>query len=530
MLKMMDLFAGAGGLSLGFLQTGGFEIVAAAESSEGARTTFAMNHGNDKPITIIENVVGYDFSVLNKELGGIDVIIGGPPCQGFSNANRQKNSIVSANNSLVKEYFRAIREVHPKAFVMENVSMLQSDTHRFYDTYDDHDDIFKLEIDLEDDVIYLSKHSFDGIDILPLVNDRNQLEQALLSHNLFSGLNILYKNRNKKEKLSKYLKLNEIKIINQIEKNIEGMDNNPHNTFCSALLREIQNGLARSVSIANYEKKLHTLLCYQNSLRSAYEIYVNNIVCEFSYGLNNNQVIANVHSYSVIDYIKAVLGDEYIQRGAVLNARWFGVPQDRKRYIFIGIHKDHINSKELNLPSEPDFIPFITVGDAISDLQDYCVSYDKDSDAIVMSSDSNVLSEYAIELRNSSMLFNHISTRSTPDAIKRFKALKEGDNFHKLPLELIDSYEKPERTQNTIYLRLDSSKPSGTVVNVRKSMWIHPKLDRAISVREAARLQSFPDNYIFCGTKDSQYQQVGNAVPPKMARAIANTLLSQIIS
>lgn len=66
--------------------------------------------------------------------------------------------------------------------------------------------------------------------------------------------------------------------------------------------------------------------------------------------------------------------------------------------------------------------------------------------------------------------------------------------------------------------------PSGTVVNVRKSMWIHPTLDRAISVREAARLQTFPDSFVFCGSKDKQYQQVGNAVPPIMAKSIAKKL------
>ena len=55
-------------------------------------------------------------------------------------------------------------------------------------------------------------------------------------------------------------------------------------------------------------------------------------------------------------------------------------------------------------------------------------------------------------------------------------------------------------------------------------MWIHPTLDRAISVREAARLQTFPDSFIFCGTKDKQYQQVGNAVPPIMAKAIAKKI------
>ena len=56
-------------------------------------------------------------------------------------------------------------------------------------------------------------------------------------------------------------------------------------------------------------------------------------------------------------------------------------------------------------------------------------------------------------------------------------------------------------------------------------MWIHPTLDRAISVREAARLQTFPDSFVFCGSKDKQYQQVGNAVPPIMAFAIAEKLV-----
>ena len=84
------------------------------------------------------------------------------------------------------------------------------------------------------------------------------------------------------------------------------------------------------------------------------------------------------------------------------------------------------------------------------------------------------------------------------------------------------------RTQNTIYLRLNYSRPSGTVVNVRKSMWIHPIKDRAISIREAARLQTFPDSFVFTGAKDKQYQQVGNAVPPIMAKAIAEKLASQL--
>ena len=94
-----------------------------------------------------------------------------------------------------------------------------------------------------------------------------------------------------------------------------------------------------------------------------------------------------------------------------------------------------------------------------------------------------------------------------------------------MPKELKSTYTKGERTQNTIYLKLEYDKPSGTVVNVRKSMWIHPEHSRALSIREAARLQTFPDRFTFEGTKDSQYQQVGNAVPPLLGEAIAEKVV-----
>ena len=139
------------------------------------------------------------------------------------------------------------------------------------------------------------------------------------------------------------------------------------------------------------------------------------------------------------------------------------------------------------------------------------------------------LSELARSLRNSKVLYNHIVTKTTETAMQRFRAIKQGQNFHSLDNSLKENtYTDISRTQNTIYLRLKYDEPCGTVVNVRKSMWIHPTQDRAISVREAARLQTFPDSFIFCGTKDKQYQQVGNAVPPIMAKAIASALATQL--
>ena len=132
-------------------------------------------------------------------------------------------------------------------------------------------------------------------------------------------------------------------------------------------------------------------------------------------------------------------------------------------------------------------------------------------------------------LRDSKKLYNHVVTQTKETALVRFASLKQGENFHDLDTGLKENtYTDVSRTQNTIYVRLDYNTPSDTVVNVRKSMWIHPTHNRAISIREAARLQTFPDSFIFVGNKDAQYQQVGNAVPPILAKAIAETILKTL--
>lgn len=261
MYTAVDLFAGAGGLSLGFMQTGKYDIKVAFENSPYMQDTYRLNHPG---VEVLGDVCSANYSDIMRKYGAIDVVIGGPPCQGFSNANRQKNHAISQNNMLVKQYLRAILELQPKAFVMENVSMLSSEVHRFYMEKRDEETIERCNIPVKDTLLHLLDAKF-------------MFEKAL--------------------------------TIVQSEKEIS-------------------------------------------------------------------------------------------------------------KYLW--------------------------------------------ADAA--------------------------------------------------------------RTQNTIYLRLNYDEPSGTVVNVRKSMWIHPTQDRAISVREAARLQTFPDSFVFCGSKDKQYQQVGNAVPPIMAKSIAEKL------
>lgn len=535
MIKTIDLFAGAGGLSYGFLMTGEYQLVAAAEINKNARKTYqASIVKNNNGFEFIENVIDYDFSALNTRFANsIDVVIGGPPCQGFSNANRQKNHLISMNNSLVKEYFRAIREIKPKAFVMENVSMLESDTHRFYESRKDNREIDELianghNIPKRKDSLTLSKVSYDGIDMCNL--PRSNLDEIVIPQKLTHLLSVLKKNIGNPRRLPAFLTKNKGMIKDLIESYINSVSDGDSELKVQivARLKRIYDEVANNCPEVALEE-LDYIVGLQKLIEFITEISENELIGQYEYSVENGLRFV-VNSYSVIDYVNAILGDEYIQKGDVFNAEWFGVPQERRRYIVVGIRRDIYREKgiELDLPNGPivDSVP--TVEDAISDLSNYEVGYDPIYDPLPYIEQPD-LSDYALSMRKgSTTVKNHITTRTTDKALERFKKIKQGKNFHSLGIEDKDTYSKPERTQNTIYLRLDPNKPSGTVVNVRKSMWIHPTLDRAITIREAARLQSFPDSFEFIGTKDSQYQQVGNAVPPLLAKGIATILLKYL--
>ena len=160
--SVVDLFAGAGGLSLGFVQTKKYDIKVAFENSRDMQATYRKNHPK---VDVRGDVRTANYKEIQAQYGPIDVVIGGPPCQGFSNANRQRNTTISQNNTLVKEYVRAIKELNPLAFVMENVSMLRSDVHRFYLSEDDKELVANKAVEAKKTRIPLliQKYCFDGI-------------------------------------------------------------------------------------------------------------------------------------------------------------------------------------------------------------------------------------------------------------------------------------------------------------------------------------------------------------------------------
>ncbi len=238
----------------------------------------------------------------------------------------------------------------------------------------------------------------------------------------------------------------------------------------------------------------------------------------------DKEICVRLRSYSVLDYIKKTLEHDlfpYNIECTTLNAVHYGAPQRRERFIIIG---SRIGEK-LQVPNgtftEENYR---TVRQAIGDLENIKTSVDQFASGIPLDRIDYGDNDLLKLLRDSDTLKNHFSTATGNIAQKRFDALEEGGNFHTLPEELKSTYSDGKRTQSTIYLKLKYDEPSGTVVNVRKSMWVHPAISRALSVREAARLQTFPDSFVFKGTKDSQYQQVGNAVPPILAKAIADAV------
>lgn len=526
MYKVVDLFAGAGGLSLGFKQTKKYDIKVAFENNPEMQATYRLNH----PDTDVRgDVCTADYTAIQKQYGMIDVVIGGPPCQGFSNANRQKNHAVNKNNMLVKQYIRAIVELQPKAFVMENVSMLKSDVHRFYLEGNDEELIAKYHIRVRETPISLiaAQYVFDGV--LDIVQDRESASQYLWPEFHFSELNIIYKAARNITKLEKALKKHQRKLLNIAEVHIESDVVNPIVAADHEAYQAVKDYYDGTVAAADLRELIEPAIMYQKMLVRACEIIDNNIVVDRFEQANGVGVTAVVRSFAVFDYLKAILGSQengYVIDSKVLCAADYGAPQKRMRFVVIGIKKTI--SEKIALPlGSFDEEHYHTVKDAISDLENVEPVVDLTEDVGIPLEKKAELGALAQSLRDSAVLRNHIITATTDTAMQRFKKIKQGKNFHSLDTALkTNTYSDISRTQNTIYLRLKYDEPSGTVVNVRKSMWIHPTLNRAISIREAARLQTFPDSFVFCGSKDKQYQQVGNAVPPIMAKSIAKKLAS----
>ena len=230
----------------------------------------------------------------------------------------------------------------------------------------------------------------------------------------------------------------------------------------------------------------------------------------------------------------------------ILFAAHYGVPQERWRLIILGSRHDHLepplpthNAKgranfrggrtltlQIDESASRRLQPFINVEGAIGDLPRLSMGEGGE----VVRYDKAAKSPYAAALRNpSGVTFNHYAARLAKQNIERMKHVRPGGSWRDIPHHLLPAGMKLARKSDHTkrYGRLTGAGLAGTVMTKCDPHWgavFLPDQDRSLTVREAARLQSFPDTYEFKGSRVSQYVQVGNAVPVLMARAIAETL------
>lgn len=195
----------------------------------------------------------------------------------------------------------------------------------------------------------------------------------------------------------------------------------------------------------------------------------------------------------------------------VLTASDYGVPQNRRRAFFVGLQ----NGAHFTFP-KPFTQEKVTSKEAISDLPEHSVN-----DGSEYPSAPN--SDYQIMMRrHSTAIFNHQSTIHNQKTIDTISLVPDGGNYKDLPPEL-----QQTRKVHIAWTRLNSKKPSFTIDTGHRHHF-HYVYNRIPTARESARIQSFPDDFIFTCSRTSQLKQIGNAVPPLLGKAIATSLLAQL--
>lgn len=198
----------------------------------------------------------------------------------------------------------------------------------------------------------------------------------------------------------------------------------------------------------------------------------------------------------------------------ILLASNYGVPQNRRRVVFVGmLGKNHFEFPESEY-IEPD--QKITSSQALSDLPEHSVE-DGTINKIIPNNKYQQLMR-----KESNEIYNHLISKHDKKTIDIIALVPDGGNYKNLPENLQNT-----RKVNIAWTRYCSSKPSPTIDTGHRHHF-HYKYNRIPTVRESARLQSFPDNFIFYGSKTSQYKQVGNAVPPLLAEKIAEEIFKAL--
>jgi len=204
----------------------------------------------------------------------------------------------------------------------------------------------------------------------------------------------------------------------------------------------------------------------------------------------------------------------YAVKYEILCSSDYGVPQARKRVFLVGV-KGSTNSFEYPKPLNA----IVTCEMALSDLPPLIMDIGNETSYY----ETAPQNEYQTLMRKNSVIVkNHIAAKHSNRVQEIISLVPDGSNYKSLPEEYRNS-----RNFNVAWTRFRSDKPAPTIDTGHRHHF-HYKYNRVPTVRECARIQSFPDDFVFIGNKTEQFRQVGNAVPPLMAKSIAEALLDYL--
>lgn len=370
--KLIDLFAGCGGLSLGMEQAG-FTPIFANEINPVFCETYIHNHNLSK-----DNYYIGDINELNENIDkymslftDVDLVCGGPPCQGFSMANRQR-VIDDPRNNLYKAYLYFLQKVRPKFFVIENVK-----------------------------------------------------------------------------------------------------------------------GMAKKIE----------------------------------------EILNNLREY---------LGEEYSYSYSLLNAKNYGVPQNRERFFIIG-NRIGVDVNTIFKDIKDESVKQYNLQDAIIDLPPLRPNRIRNNNSVENDDCGYIEVEYNYKEtqfynfinngRKIKRLFNHKNRYNNDRDISIFSLLPQGANSLHPSIKDIMPYTNRLDIFKDKYFKLNELDVCKTITSHMKfdcNMYIHPREPRGLTPREAARIQTFPDDYIFMGSQNNWYAQIGNAVPVKLAAIIGKHIIKHL--
>lgn len=432
--EFIDLFSGAGGFSCGF-EKAGFDAIAGLDWEEPMVKTFQKNHENADGIQ-------YDLSKEVLDLNS-DLIIGSPPCQGFSVAKGGERELDDERNSRVYDYVRWIEEIRPKVFVMENVAGIRSISDEFIEAVEDKFDELGYNIDSE----VLNSAEF-GV-------PQKRKRYFLLG---------VKKEIEDNPKLPR--PTNE--TSDRIQTQLNGEQKETLNTVGDALtgLPDVVEDLDQEIDVSYDDKTDNDYLKFVMDAEKTV-----NHVAKFPRD-DEMSILNNIPEGKV--YRSNRFGDQYL--GAWIVHRDKLNEEERKAIKFIGRHRTKRDFK-IRDKTGPDYIPV---------------------DKIPV---------------NKEVLDNLVENGW----------MRRKEDYHGIDYAYDINTKSGVRPK---YKRLSRSGVSNTLTTAdfKPREKVHPTEDRGLSLREGARIQSFPDSFRFEGSYKDVATQLGNAVPPFLAYKIAKKI------